>query len=110
MSERHIMLLFSSPVEGMEDAYHQWYSSVHLDEVVKSSGFVAAQRFVVSGPVPEALGQHRFLALYEIEGDLDAARATLAADRVVRSEMPSALDPDVTQIWLSAITPRVVEP
>ena len=47
---KNLLLVLSSPASGREDEYHEWYTETHLEEVVATPGFVAAQRveFVVS--------------------------------------------------------------
>jgi len=70
LMEKHLFVGFTNPVEGEEDAFNAWYSDVHLKDVLKVPGIVAAQRFKLSDvqrdkpPFP-----WRYLALYEIETD-----------------------------------------
>lgn len=77
---KSILVVYTKPVEGRESEYDEWYSSVHLPEVVRLDGFEAARRyrFVPSGDG----GEHPalpFLAIYDIaDGMLEAARAALA--------------------------------
>jgi hypothetical protein len=64
-------LVFSAPVEGMEDEYDAWYDQVHLHDVAAVPGVVSAQRFEL-GPErrsPDDDPSHRHLAVYTIEGD-----------------------------------------
>lgn len=67
---RHLFVVFTNSIEGRDDAYNDWYSNVHLGDVLKVHGIVAAQRFALSDvqrdppPFP-----WRYLALYEIETD-----------------------------------------
>src|SRR5262245_61243364 len=80
LMEKHLFVGFTNPVEGQEDAFNAWYSDVHLKDVLKDPGIVAAQRFKLSDvqrdqpPFP-----WRYLALYEIE--TDDLNYTLAALR-----------------------------
>lgn len=77
---RSILVVHTRPVEGREDEYHRWYSEVHLPEVVRLSGFVAARRFrFVASDDERAAPELPFLAIYEVEeGRLQEARAALA--------------------------------
>jgi hypothetical protein len=60
----------SSPEELI--AYHEWYDTVHVPEILKVDGFVSARRL-------ESVDGNGFIAIYEIDGDVEAAKANLAA-------------------------------
>ena len=80
----HQLLVFSTPAEGREDEYNQWYDTVHLGEVLQIPGFTAAQRYRVE-LAPGSPAFQRYLAVYEVEADdpsevlsrLGAARSTM---------------------------------
>ena len=59
-----VILVHTSPVEGRDDEYNDWYDDVHLMEVLKVAGFTSARRFRTLGgnAVP-------YLAIYEVEAD-----------------------------------------
>ena len=63
---KHVLLVFTSPTEGNEAQYNDWYNNVQLAEVLTTDGFVRAQRFKVSDILP-AITEHDYLAIYEIE-------------------------------------------
>src|SRR5436190_568213 len=46
--ERHVFVVFTNAVEGQENIYNEWYADVHLKDVLKVPGIVAAQRFKLS--------------------------------------------------------------
>jgi hypothetical protein len=96
------MMVFSDAVSGLEDDYNDWYSNVHLPEVINTDGFVAAQRFQSTGvgDVPD----HQYLAIYEIQGDPEAAAAALYAGTASRTPTSEGLARPVTVWWYSAIT------
>ena len=63
----------------MEDDFNDWYTNVHLADVLRIPGIVSAQRFILSSdqraqpPYP-----YKYFALYEIEtDDLKGVLATL---------------------------------
>jgi hypothetical protein len=99
---RHLYLVFSSPVEGRESEYNEWYSNIHLRDVLKVPGFVAAQRF------KQAEGA--YLAVYEIESE-DPGEALGALGRAAKDmNMSDALDRDnISTMLFSPITDRLVE-
>lgn len=85
----HLLFVYSNPVEGKEDEYNDWYENTHLDEVLLSAGFTSAQRFEVSVD-PQGVASHRYLAVYEVEGDDPQAIVDqLNADRPNRRQSDS---------------------
>lgn len=46
-TDRHVMLVFTNPVVGQEDLYHQWHD-VHLHEVASCDGVVSGRRYRMS--------------------------------------------------------------
>lgn len=77
MTDKTLQLVYSKPIEGREAEFDEWYNNVHLPEILAVPGVVSAQRFnlmdaeitrVAGIPVPT----HRYLAIYEMEGDVDA--------------------------------------
>ncbi|WP_285730658.1 hypothetical protein [Nocardiopsis sp. ATB16-24] len=72
---RHLILTLSRPVPGQEAHYRRWYQERHLPQVCAIEGFVRASfHRAVSSPAErgaESPGDH--LAVYEVEGDLEAA-------------------------------------
>jgi len=66
-----VLIVESRPNSAEElETYHAWYDQVHIPELLALDGFVSARRF--SAPDGES-----FIAVYEIEGDIDAAQASL---------------------------------
>jgi hypothetical protein len=77
---RHILLVLTEPVAGMEDEYNDWYSNTHLRDVLKLDDFVSAQRFEHVKKHDEDVALRRYLAIYEAEtDDVRATYARLAA-------------------------------
>lgn len=106
--ERHIVLVQNNPVEGREDEFNEWYTKEHLPDILRIDGWIAAQRFrmhevqpSVSRPYP-----YRYLAIYEMEGDVQANLERLDA-AVSRLRISSALgEPRVAHVFVP-ITGRV---
>jgi hypothetical protein len=95
---KNILIVLSDPVPGGEDEYNDWYTGTHLREVVNTPGFVAAQRFqfVTSGGEGPPNG---YLAIYEVEGDIEEAKAALAAGRDKRVPAPAAMSAERRSWW-----------
>jgi hypothetical protein len=65
----------TAPLPGHEKEFNEWYDNVHVPEVLRMPGVVAAQRYALAGAGDG--DRSRYLAVYELETD-DLA-ATLAA-------------------------------
>ncbi len=68
------LLLVESKPESPEhaDEYHAWHERTHIPEMLGVDGFVAARRW-------QAEDGESFFTLYEIDTDVDTARANLKA-------------------------------
>ena len=78
--ERTLLLTFSNPSSAdIEEEYHSWYTQVHIPQLLEHVPAIkVARRYrVVGEEMP-----HRFLVIYEIEGEVDEVLAGLAARRV----------------------------
>ncbi|MGE0308204.1 MAG: hypothetical protein AB7Q27_20885 [Acidimicrobiia bacterium] len=72
-------LVFSNPVEGCEDAFNAWYDK-HVADISRVPGFASAQRFALEEDRSQTPGGvWRYLALYEIDGDIGQALVALRA-------------------------------
>ncbi|MDT3439386.1 MULTISPECIES: DUF4286 family protein [unclassified Pseudofrankia] len=66
-----VLIVESRPASPAElAAYHDWYDHKHLPEILKVDGFVSARRL-------ESLDTDTFIVIYEIDGDVEAAKAAL---------------------------------
>lgn len=105
---QHMLVVQTAPVPGREDEYNEWYTGTHLQEVVATPGFVAAQRFefvVSKDGVPPPFSH---IAIYEVEGDLMTAKEALSAGGATRVSVPDAMDADRKSWWYTAVSDRVV--
>ena len=106
MSE-NILIVLTNPVAGKEDEFNEWYSNIHLQEICQLAGFKSAQRFKLGDAQMGPDGAHRYLAIYEIEGDPAAALEALKAARPDLN-MTDALDRDsILAQAFGAITGKV---
>lgn len=70
---RGVLIVESRPASPEEaTAYHDWYDNKHLPEILAVDGFVSARRL-------SALDGDSFIVIYEIEGDVEAAKAALGS-------------------------------
>jgi len=90
----YIQTVVTAPFAGREDEFNRWYDEIHLPEVLAVPGFVAGQRFALTGL--RAVDRPRYLSVYEIEtDDLTATLNALgaAAQTMTRSD---AMDQQAT--------------
>ncbi len=77
---RYTFLVLTNAKAGQDDEFNDWYTNVHLGDLLKLEGFVAAQRFRIVEGAHETSPPHRYMALYEIEtDDLALAKKALSA-------------------------------
>ena len=108
--EKHVFVVFTNPVAGKEAIYNEWYTDVHLADVLKVPGIVAAQRFKLSDVQRDAPPYPwQYVSLYEIEtDDLNHTLAVLK-ERAGTSAMviSDAVAPERAGWFFHPITPRV---
>ena len=61
--------VYSNPTPGREAEFNDWYTNVHLAEVLQIDGFVSAQRFQLAEPQVVNDQPYRYMAMYEIDND-----------------------------------------
>jgi hypothetical protein len=95
-----ILLVQSRPEspEALAD-FHRWYDEVHLPQILAVDGFVSARRL-------QSLDGESFLAVYEVDGDVEQAKANFAAARAagkVDDPVGVQLDPPPSAQWFRLI-------
>ena len=88
----HLMVVLSNARPELEDEFNDWYTHVHIEEIVdRLDGFEAAQRFTLAGTHRGVVAPYKYLTLYWIpEGKLDAARTAIAWQSAERAEALAA--------------------
>jgi hypothetical protein len=100
MSDQPLLLAFSNPADGREDEFNEWYDSTHLPDVLQVPGVTSGQRYELA---PNGRSPHRYLAVYELEGDPDTVvRELLGRMRSGQIAMSDAIDPTAGSlaVWL----------
>src|SRR6185436_15826273 len=102
--EKHLMVVFTDCHPGRDAEFDEWYTGTHIPDVLRLDGFVATRRYRLAAG---SEGDDRtYLAIWEIEGDLDRAKAALSAGPP-RAHSP-AYDPSKTVVrFYTAITDRI---
>lgn len=89
MKKRGVLIALTNAVEGREDEYNDWYSNVHLGDVLKMDGFVGARRYRVSGSQHVDAGRPwQYLAIYDVETEDFAEAARQLQERRGTDAMP----------------------
>ncbi|SHN75225.1 DUF4286 family protein [Cryptosporangium aurantiacum] len=95
---RTIMMVFTNPRSAEQEAeYNAWYNQVHLKELLDVPGVVAATRYRVAEGAGTTEPSHRYVALYEVEGEPAAVFGALAT-RTADMSMSPALDTEGAQV------------
>lgn len=69
-----VLIGLINPVPGREDEFNDWYSTVHIPELLQLPGFVTAQRYEIADDAP---APYRYGTIYQIEGSAADARNAL---------------------------------
>jgi len=107
------LLVFSNPTEGEDDAFNDWYDSIHVPDVLAVDGVVSARRFEIDAiETPEVDGlpalpppTHRYLAMYELDRDGNEVMTEFVT-RVTSGLMALSETLDLATVGLSVWRPR----
>lgn len=104
---KHILVVHTNAKEGQDEAFNEWYSNVHVQEVVQIPGFVSAQRFQLSDEQMGGECAYKYLAIYEIEAE--SAGAALDALKAARPQlnMTDSLDDQRVLLAFDQLTEKV---
>jgi hypothetical protein len=69
---KYKLMVMSKPKPGQEQEYNEWYTNIHVPQVLAVHGFKVAQRYRLTKNISAGEVQP-YMALYDIEtADLDA--------------------------------------
>ncbi|MDG2113251.1 MAG: hypothetical protein P8N02_11635 [Actinomycetota bacterium] len=105
---KHVLFVFTDPVEGKEDEYNSWYNDIHLGEVLQTDGFVRAQRFKVSDMMP-GVTEHEYVAIYELETENPGAAMKALNGSLKTFTMTDAIDLRSAKMTLAGQVSDLVE-
>jgi hypothetical protein len=113
--EEHVFLALTNAAEGREDDLNAWYDNHHVQEIVeRMPGFMSGRRYVAR-PENQRPGQSppwKYLALYELEGDIARIHEGDAAVRAsgTLTQADGAFDRESLGIWIyTPLGPRVTK-
>ena len=98
---RHVFMVMTNPVEGREDEYNEWYSGIHLQEVVAIAGFISAQRFKLSDAQLAGDSEYRYRGHLRAPAAKDVAtcRSRRCATHGPTCQMSDAASPRRRGAW-----------
>ena len=108
---RYKLVVMSSPQEGREAEYHDWYQNSHLGQVMELPGFQSGQRYRLSTALVEG-ETFPFLAIYDIEtDDIEAVLAEMRSRAGTESlTVSDALAPKAYAVLYEEFGARVTKP
>jgi hypothetical protein len=62
-------VVFTEAVPGREEAFNDWYTNVHVPDLLALDGFMAAQRFKLVALDSNSQPASKYMAIYDLEGD-----------------------------------------
>lgn len=102
MSHKSTLIVFTSPAQGREDEYNDWYDNTHLAEFCALPGVESGKRFKLSPSSPKAATS--YAAIYELSTDpAEVMKAMDAAIKDGSMHMSDSLD--LTSVSMSAWDP-----
>ena len=96
------LFALTNPTDGRDEEFNDWYTNVHLTDVLKLPGVVAAQRYRL-GDVQHRPGpfEWKYMAIYEIE--IDDIATTLTALKAASGTDAMPLSPALStyrMVWI----------
>jgi hypothetical protein len=116
---RYAYLVFANPIPGREAEFNDWYSNVHMGDLVQLPGWTGAQRFrlvTTVQPPPSTAGyRHAYLMIWDLEapepnGPLSMSTAAIAGGKSRRGAAFNYNAGAGSSGTWEAIGPRVTRP
>ena len=100
---KHLCVVLTEPTEGKAAEFDSYYENVHLDEVLATTGWERAQRFVLTDQIAQKCPLP-YLALYEIEAeDPKSVIQKMNGTRAKRQQSDS-LNRQTAAVWVFSET------
>jgi len=84
---RHLLLVFTNPLDGRHDDLNAWYTNVHIRDVMRMPASIGVQRFILADdqPAGRPASKFQYLAMYETD---DTVRCTAAHAVAMTPKLP----------------------
>lgn len=100
MSHEYTLIVYTSPAEGREAEYNDWYDGTHLPEFSALPGVLNGRRYRVA-----AGGKPQYAAIYELSAHPDTVMAAMN-DGIRNGTVHMSDAVDVASLSLVTLTPR----
>ena len=87
-----LYMVRANPKVGQEEKFNRWYNDIHLDEVLRVSGFISAQRYKLASEQIQQKQDYAYFAIYEIESN-EIGQTLENLRQASWLEMSDAIDP-----------------
>ena len=94
-----LLIVFMNAKGGRDDEFNDWYTNVHIRDVMRLPGSTAVQRFRLGSPSYADKSAHRYLALYEIADRKACIQGHL--ERLYTPRMPISPAGDFSDLLVS---------
>src|SRR5688500_15692482 len=65
----NLLLVFANAADGRDDEFNKWYDEVHIVDVCAVPGVAGARRYEVEAREGAPTPRHRYLTVYDVDGD-----------------------------------------
>lgn len=96
---KHLCVVLTEPAEGKAAEFDDYYENIHLDEVLTTTGWKNAQRFVLTDQVGKPCPLPH-LALYEIEADDAKSVIRKMNDTRALRQQSDSLNRKTAAVWV----------
>ncbi len=96
---KHLCVVLTEPAEGKAAEFDHYYENIHLDEVLGTTGWKSAQRFVLTDQVGQPCPLPH-LALYEIEADDPKSVIRTMNDTRAQRQQSDSLNRKTAAVWV----------
>jgi len=91
--------VLAEPTPGNEAEFNDYYENLHLDEVLATTGWDTAQRFVLTDEAGEKC-PHKHLAFYQVEADSPDDIIKKLNDTRPQRQQSDALNRKTAALWV----------
>ena len=96
---KHLCVVLTEPAQGKAAEFEHYYENIHLDEVLATTGWESAQRFVLADQIGKACPLPH-LALYEIDTDDPKSVIRYMNDTRAQRQQSNALNRKTAAVWV----------
>jgi hypothetical protein len=100
---KHLVAVLTEPTPGNETEFDDYYENLHLDEVLATTGWDTAQRFILTDEAGQSCPQ-KYLALYEVEADSSNDIVKTLNETRPQRQQSDALNRRTAALWVFSET------